>query len=346
MSNESSLRSELLRILEAVKILSPSSFTFAGTPSTGIATPMFGLQLDSGAPPLAGELTNFLYQYCFSNQFTGEIAKQGPQGWQSDAAWMKTLSEANQSCERWEDGWQVASGMTSGQVVAKRGAIVRILSPGEFVNLTGSGMALAPGIELRVYVPRDSITVQPGYYYAYGESLSDSADDLSVVRFYWNVSPEGAVQLLRLLSSKFNRWRTPFRFKTATNPARLARSDSGVLYVPRRYAVFAHELITEIHSGIREFLRPAVPLFTLGLARGLAFAEDPGTQESFGMSRCRLLAHGIWLAHEQGARTSEERLLSVQQYFGSQGISFERPWLNAGSADELGFPALASEAAA
>lgn len=200
-------------------------------------------------------------------------------------------------------------------------------------------MYLPPGSAVRVYVPRESRAMQPGYYFAFGETLADSSDEFSIVRFYWNVATEGAAQLLQLISGQLNRWELPFRFKTGVQPGMLARRDSAVLYVPRRSAPFTHELVLEIRRAMQPLLRMEVPLFTLRLAPGVAFAEDPGTQESFGMSRCRMLAQGVWLAHEKGARLPEERLAFVEQHFRTEGISLERPWLNPGSADDLAFKA-------
>ena len=339
------LRQELARILDAITILSPASFTFCGQPSSGLATPMMGLQLHPGAPPLLSELTGQLYQHCFSNRFTGQIAKSEAPRPENDAAWPETLARANQSRDRWEDGWQVQQSMPNGQLIAKRGATTRMLSPGEFVNLSGSGMYLAPGSVVRVYVPRESRTVQPGYYFAFGETLPDSCDDFSMVRFYWNIAAEGAAELLQLVSAELNRWQVPFRFKTGVQPGMLARCDSAVLYVPRRCSPITHELVLEIRNRLRSALRADVPLFTLRLTPGLAFAEDPGTQESFGMARCRVLAHGIWLAYEQGARPTNERLAIVEQRFRAEGLSLERPWLNPGSADDLAFRAEEGEAA-
>jgi hypothetical protein len=124
-----------------------------------------------------------------------------------------------------------------------------------------------------------------------------------------------------------------------------ARSDSAVLYTPRRYADFTFQLALEIHNRARPYLGDDVPLFTLRLAPGLAFAEDPGTQESFGMSRCRILAHGIWTAYQKGARLPADRLAIVEEQFRSEGISLERPWLNPGSANEFAFAVRAQEAA-
>ena len=344
MNLASDLRQELARIIEAITIVSPSAFLFAGQPSSGLAVPMTGLQLDPAAPPLIAELTNRLYQSCFTQRFTGRIETAEP-ALENDVAWMEALSHANQSRERWEDGWQTLQSMPNGQVIARRGAITRMLAPGEFVNLSGSGMMLPPGAAVRVYVARESRAVQPGYYFAFGESLADSSDESSVVRFYWNVSAEGAVELLQLLSAALNRWQTPFRFKTGAHPAMLARCDGAVLYVPRRCAPLVYQLAHDIRSRMGRFLRPHVPLFTLRLCDGLAFADDPGTSESFGMSRCRMLAQGLWNANQEGAQSVQERLSTVERQFQSEGIAFERPWLTPGLSDDLGFTAAAGEAA-
>ena len=339
------LREELVQIIDAVAILSPYAFTFAGQPSGTLAMPVMGIQIAPGMPPLMSELINQLYQHCFSNRFSGGIERIEPPRSEPDPAWLESLSRANQGRDRWEDGWRAVQGMPNGQIVAKRGAETRILGTGEFVNVTGSGMFLPPNTALRVFVPHESRTMQPGFYFVFGETQGDSSDQLSVVRFYWNVPPEGAPRLLELLSAALNRWQVPFRFKTGVYPAMLARRDSAVLYISRRYAEIANELVQEVHGQMRQVLREDVPLFTLRLAEGLAFAEDPGSQESFGMARCRMLAGGIWLAHQRGARQSPDRLAAVAEHFHSEGVSLERPWLNRDSADDLAFAASRAEAA-
>jgi hypothetical protein len=338
---DSPLREELLRIIEAAVILSPSSFTFQGNKSSGIAMPVFGLQLNPKMPPLMSELTGQLYHNCYAHRFPGRGADAKMLA--SDQQWVETLSRANHSREGWQDAWLVEYQMPNGHLVATRGAITRTLAPGEFINLGGSGMTLAPGASVRVYVPRESRTMQPGYYFMFGETLCDSSDEFSMVRFYWNAPAEGIVDLLESISVEFNKWQVPFRFKTGMSSGMLTRADGSVLYTPRRYANFAFELAREISRRVP--LRDEAPLFTLRLEPGLAFAEDPGTQESFGMSRCRMLAYGIWLAHEQGAREPDAKLNLVEQQFQSEGISLDRPWLNRGSANEFSFANPALEAA-
>jgi hypothetical protein len=306
---------------------------------------MTGLQFEPDAPPMMNELASHLYQHCFSNRFTGRIVASEIPRPVSNAAWSEELAGANQSRDRWEDDWQVLQTPSAGQLIARRGATTRLLSPGEFVNLSGSGMFLTPGSTVRIYVPRESRTIQPGCYFAFGETLPDSGDDLSIVRFYWNIAAEGAAELLRLVSGTFNRWAVPYRFKTGMHPSMFARCDSAVLYVPRRCAPITYALIRGIRQRMRTRLRSDVPLFTYRLAPGLAFAEDPGSRESFGSSRCRMLAHGMWSARAHDARHVEERLEWVERHFQSEGISLERPWLNPGSAADLVWPAEDDEAA-
>lgn len=345
LNMEAGLKDELLRIIDAVAILSPTVFSFAGKRSTGIAIPMPGLQLSPGMPPFMSELTGQLYDHCFSRRFSGQIAATETLQFENGAASIEALSRANDSRERWEDGWQVMQGMSNGQVLASRGGKVRALSPGEFINLSGAGMAFTPGSAVRIFVPRESRTMQPGYYFAFGETLPDYNDEYSVVRFYWNIVSEGATELLQLVSRELNRWQVPFRFKTGIAAAMAARRDSAVLYTPRRYAAITFEIVSQIQPRVLPLLRDDVPLFTLRLAAGLSFAEDPGTQESFGMSRCRMLAHAIWFAHMQGAQELERRYAAVAEQFQAGGISLERPWLNANSANEFAFAARDTEAA-
>ncbi len=192
MTGEQALREELARIVDAVAIESPAAFTLGGRPSSGIALPVIGLHLTPDMPPLMNELVMQLYQHCFANRFAGQAVSGQPPPTANDPEWVGSLARANQSRERWEDEWRILHTMPNGGVVAQRGKTTRTLAPGEFINLSGSGMVLSPGTFVRVYVPRESRTVQAGYYFAFGETLPDSNDELSVVRFYWNVSGRGS----------------------------------------------------------------------------------------------------------------------------------------------------------
>jgi uncharacterized protein with GYD domain len=60
--------------------------------------------------------------------------------------------------------------------------------------------------------------------------------------------------------------------------------------------------------------------------------------ESFGTSRCRLLAEAIWTAFTQGVHEERARLEIVARHFEKSGISLEAPYLNPGSQDRYTFP--------
>jgi len=336
------LRMELTRIVEAVQVLSPTSFVFAGRPFSHLMPTTAGTRGTPGTPPLMDALVAQLYYSCFSHRFRGAVVDPPAASLPHEPDWISLLSQANQSRERWEDGWIVMVAMPNGQLLAQRGATARMLSPGDFITAGTPGMLPSAGAPVRVYFPRESSTLQPGFYFVFGETAQDASDDLSMVRFYWNVSIEAASDLLRLISAVLNRWQIPFRLKILSHRVLFGRADAAVLYVPRRCAHIAHELLVGIYPQMRTRLHDEVPLFTLPLAAGLAFAEDPGSLDSFGLSRCRILAEGLWWAHTQGAGQTQQRVAIVEEQFRSRQISLERPWLNAGSADDYQFGAVAS----
>ena len=336
-----SVEGQLSRIIEAVAFHSPEQFTFAGRHSTEwngyqMAT------LPGAAPPAVNAavqtLQNVLYGACYTRCFTGAIEETPVNGFGNEDGWMESLSAANTSKDRWEEGWQVQQFLPSGQVNAQKGAISRSFWAGEFITRSGHGMAPQPGTPIAVFLPRESRTIQPGFYFAFGEHVASAEDEFPTVRYYWNVNRQGAAPVVRGLTASLNKFQVPFRFKIVSHPMLLNRSDTAVLYVGRRYYRIAAEVALDVHSQVAEGLNEDVPLFTLPLRQGLSFAEDPGTQESFGTARCRLLAEGLWLAFSEGKATARERLDCVRRHFAASGTSLERPYLNLASVNTYEFP--------
>src|SRR5260370_39332918 len=105
-----------------------------------------------------------------ASRYAGQAAAYQPAPTASDPEWVGSLARANQSRERWEDEWRILHSMPNGHVVAQRGKTTRTLAPGEFINLSGSGMVLSTGTLVRAYVPRESRTGQAGYYFAFGDT--------------------------------------------------------------------------------------------------------------------------------------------------------------------------------
>jgi len=110
-----------------------------------------------------------------------------------------------------------------------------------------------------------------------------------------------------------------------------------VLYVNKRFYQISAVLLARVYGEIRNHLAPLTPLFTKRLAPGLSLAEDPGTGESFGMQRCRLLAEAICNAHTGPSQQTQPRLEAVLHQLELAGIRPERPYLCAGSVDQYSF---------
>jgi hypothetical protein len=340
-----SLQGDLIQILRAVTIVSPQAFAFAGRLVSAADMPSFGYPPRPGgalgqaeANPLVGALQSHLYQYCYCVSF-----KNGRTDFTSpispDPAFVPALSAANTSRERWDPGWQISAMVPGGQIIVLKGALVRAVWPGEFLMHGGTGMAPGVGAPVSLYMPRESTVMQPGFYFAFGEAAGDWHDDGSLLRFYWNVKDSGAAALLTSLTTQLNRFRVPFRYKCLTTKEAYARVDAAVLYVAKRLYRITAEVLFDVHAQVAAHLDPETPLFTKQLAPGLGFAEDPGVMESFGTSRCRLLAEGIWAAFVQGVHDERARLQIVAQHFEKSGISLEAPYLNPGSHDSYTFPA-------
>lgn len=332
------LTSELTLIFQNVIIHSPTSFSFAGqlvANTDSAAQPYLGSY--PAANPLISQLQQHLYQHCFIRKFVGSALREWPAPSEQDN-FLQELSQANQSRERWDTGWQIYRVEASGQVMAHKYGLLRALWPGEFITHDGPGIAPRVGAAISIHLTRESRVLQPGFYFAFGETIGEQQDDYSLMRFYWNINAAGISSLMMHLTHDLNRFQIPFRFKCLTNRAHYVRLDAAVLYVTKRFFRIVVELLLDIHRRLPDCLDTETPLFTKRYADGLALAEDPGPAESFGMNRCRIIAEAIWNAYLQGFQTEQARLEELKKQFNTYGLVFERPYLNPGSIDQYELP--------
>ena len=335
------LNAQLRKIVRALEVRSPEAFTFAGRvfsladTGAGAARDAHGFAQNQ-ANPLASLLEQTLYQHCYCRNFDGALRdEQAANVYGVDLT--PALSEANQTRERWDAGWQVYQVLPSGQVMAHKGGRTRALWPGEFLSTDAPGMAPRPGMNLSVFFMRQTTTMQPGFYFAFGETQPEELDSFSLARFYWNLRAEGAVPLMRAVTRGLNRFQVPFRVKCLTNTAFYKRNDPAVLYVDKRFFRVTSRVLDGVYEEVSAHLRPDTPLFTKRLAEGLALAEEPYTGESFGMQRCRILAEGLLGAHARGLRDDASRLEEVERHFAAYGLSLDAPYLNPRSVDQYEF---------
>ena len=240
-----------------------------------------------------------------------------------DAALIQELSTANATPDRWEAGWtHVGPSPDGGALVVRNGVqrSVPLASIRSGVDPSGGPSVLVRGL-------RESIDQQPGFYIAFGATWLAEESELDHVRFYWNLrGPRHGAPWIQAATARLNRFSVPFRLKCATAPDEFERRDPAVLYVHRRFARLVARLLGDVHDSVADGLDASVPLFTLRLRDGLGFAVDPGSGESFGMTRCRATAAACLAAFRGSATDSTARIAELHAAFQRAGIDPSSPY--------------------
>jgi hypothetical protein len=274
------------------------------------------------------KLAGVLYKRCYTASILDTPAAAA-----KDEDLLPALAAANRSRAVWDEGWRIDQLLEGGRILARKGGATRAFLPGEYLTHRGLGSGPAAGAIASILCVPSCIDLQPSYYYAFSETVSDFDDGDRMVRFFWNVSREGAPRLLGAVTRELNRFQIPFRFKCGRRASEYPRRDAAVLYLHAAYYPIAALVLEVIHAEVRTWLAPGTPLFTKRLADGLAFAEDPG--ESFGENRMKILAAAMFRTL---GRPVNERLEEVRLQFEQRSLSLDRPWLNPGSLDFYEFP--------
>jgi hypothetical protein len=277
-----------------------------------------------------GKLAVVLYNRCYTESILDSPAPPTAGGPNNLTP---ILAAANQSRASWDEGWKIDQILSGGRILARKAGAARPFLPGEYLTHRGVGSGPEAGAAVSIFIPPGSADLQPGYYYAFGETVGDFEEGQQTVRLFWNVASDGAPRLMETTTREFNRFQIPFRFKCVSRESDYPRRDAAVLYLHARYYPIAALVLESVHARIQPWLYAGTPLFTKRLADGLGFAEDPG--ESFGENRSKILA--VAMAATRG-KPPHERLAEVRRQFELRGLSLDRPWLNAGSMDRYEFP--------
>lgn len=278
------------------------------------------------------QLQSLLYSrfYCQGGRpapSEGDSTGSEPEG---SAPFVAALSAANMGTGSRESDWECS--LVSGPVAALRKEGLILWVEAEAIGLTPDSEA-EPGRAVTLCLPAERRTLSPGFFMAVGNRGFTGNDPGAILRFYLNLSPEGAVRFMREATARLNQADVPFRLKVRNDPARFDRCDPVVLYAPAGEYTKIALLLGPVCAELRPCLRPGTPAFTKALAPGVGLAEDPGGSESFGMHRCGLLAEGLIRAQEAGETSLKARLDVVESCFAEASISLDQPYLNPGSLD-------------
>jgi hypothetical protein len=335
---------ELAPVLGAFAIHSPFAFSFAGKPVVDTRKlsvfPAAGPVPPSSAEPtdperLAKAIQLTLYDRCYSHRFGGPAAKP-IRATTGDPEFVRRLTQSNAGRERWDRGWTIQQLGENGEVLVIKGERERAAMPGAFISEVVLGRAPQIGDRVSIRAPRETLDAQPGYYFAFGEILDELADQLSLLRLYFHCDAESAVRLVGELSRTLNAFQVPFQLKTPAAPTSYGRTDAAVLYIGARYFAITARVVAQVREDLP--LEPAVPLFTKRLWPGIGAAVEPGSGESFGEHRCRLVAEGIVDAWQQGGQGVSARLTAVAARFAAAGLDLARPYLGSSGVEFFDLP--------
>jgi hypothetical protein len=323
-------RAQVEDAVRAVDVLSATRHAWLGTAGPPLPAHV-ERQLDAatGRAYLAYNVASALYSnfYC---QGIAAPARRGDRGGDArgDGTFVEALSAANCGAGCWEPGWSVAA-VSNGSVSVERGGLT-LMTPREACR-EEAGHRVEAGAPVRIRFPKELLRLSPGFYMALGDAAL--APDDAVVRLYWHVVADGAVEFVRTATRVLNEAAVPARLKVVNDPRRYDRCDAAVVYIRGDDYPRAQSAVRELLGRVGPRLAPTTPALTKPLAPGLAVAEDPGRGESFGLNRCEAIAEGIVRAHERGRQSGDERMATVAEALEQAGIDLDAPYLNAGSED-------------
>ena len=324
-------------IWENIHITAPSVAQWGSLALDGRSLPP---EFDSvGRPlsPLVNALRMLIYQSVYTQGVRRALAggpfTNAPDAATPDLDFTDRLVEANAGLERWEHGWVVETLTPHGELRVRKEHRVRRAAAGEYALHRGPGLSAREGEAVSLHVLPESQWLQPGYYHAIGDTLAAEDELAEIVRLYFAVRASGAVELLRSISKRLNRYGVPFQAKFPTLPSAYRRLDAAVLYVARRDYPLVAQLLAEVSLALQAELEEEVPLCAKRLARGVGLAEEPLTGESFGLHRSRLIAEAVLCARQRGVVAVDAGWQILRNHFAERGHDIARPWLNPGSLD-------------
>lgn len=232
------------------------------------------------------------------------------------------LRAAHAAAARVEAGWVVVGVEPDGQVSAARGEEVVVLAPGEYRAPLRPGVPPAPGEPLEVVARRDHHEDEHGMWWSFSARMLEAP----LGRVYLNARAACVPRALREVTAALQGWR--FRLKCPATAAACARVDTIVVYHEQGVRDDVLEALLEREEALEELLAPEVPPLTCPVRSGLAWADDPGDETSFGQSRCAALAQTL---EDLGAAWSSlpetGRVVRLAAGLRARGIDPRAPWV-------------------
>lgn len=318
-------RDQLAAAVGAVKILGPARYAWLGRRSRPLPRSVLArLDHTDCRRQLVASIREDLYASFYCTGAPVPARSGNAETARADPELRAKLSNANTGHGSWDPGWIVRSCGEGEVVVASPRVRVRVSAADCRVD---GAREITSAATVSVRLPKELPGLSPGFFMVIGNAAFDVAPGAGVVRVYWHVAAGGAPALVRTLTTRLNAESVPFRLKVADHPALFDRCDAAVLYLRVDTFRSLGPLLHKAADSLAARVRPSIPAFTRRLAPGVGLAESAGTGQSFGASRCALLAEGIVSVHEQGVRGVSARAAAAIQHLAANGVEIDAPYL-------------------
>lgn len=291
---------------------------------------------------LSSQLCSFLYGIYYNGSMRSEFALNAPaispllnlennllMG--IDMAFFQRLHDANHGEGYFSEGWLILSAESENDdsLVVKNSGLRFYIERERHLRATERQAKVGETVAIKL--PKNRL--QNEFYVAIGNLGFNSPTTTDMlVRIYFNLTPEGAVAVMKSLTRMLNQAGILFSFKVLYNPQQYHRFDAGVLYFDKVDYEAVSLILAAIHIEYRSHFVPEVPLFTKPLAVGMSVAEEPNLKfaqsESFGMNRCQIVTDGLLKAFYAGQDSAAERMNAILGQFAIVGVDLQHPYLN------------------
>lgn len=321
----------LKNLLSVINVSPSGSFAWYGWTISEVQPGFRGvLEVDETRAFLAKAVSRHLYHrfYC-TGQPVRQTAKGSPLKGGGSARFVDMLAAENSGVGFHDRGWRKINGAhvdpPGNHVWVEKGGLKVLAEPEALIHEAQS--AVDSGAEaVSVLSPKEFMRLSPGYYLARGNTPFPNSDRMRLSRFYWNLEADGAATFVRTVTGELNRMSIPFIAKLISDPRAYGRHDSAVLYIDPEDMQTASESLRIIAKEMRSYSNNGTPALTLPLGPGFAFAEDPGSGQSFGMNRCGMIAEALVRAAENNVDGVAERYGILEEVFEQGGVAIDRPY--------------------
>jgi len=237
---------------------------------------------------------------------------------------VNALSAVTRMESRWQTGWTCHRRASPAYIEAAKDHQRRYLCTAEYINRDCPGRAAVAGDALQVMAHSVSDNLLDGYWIMNSAPWEQSSGRM--LRVYWNINSDGATALAGTLARTLP-GDMAYSLKLPLDVGGYLRPDAAVLYFYTRDLAVAMPAIQQASRELGQRLYTGTPPLTKPVATGIGLAEEPPTEnQSFGTSRCRILAAALQQARTNGLQQDSDILEAIHGELLGAGIDPAKPY--------------------